>query len=137
MGKGVPQRSILWPFFSFVHKWSDWKLRLKSKAFFRWHILSFLSSYKGKIIFIPDHAKTAHEVIFSRKMSGSHHPLLMINVPVKRVPFNKHLGLILDSIVCFNSHINSVLSKIIALLQKFQYILPRHSLLTIYNIRLL
>ena len=30
-------------FWLFVHKWSDWKLRLKSKAFWRWHILIFHS----------------------------------------------------------------------------------------------
>ena len=71
-------------------------------------------------------------MVFSRKTSETHHPLLMINnVPVKRVPFHKHLELILDSIVFLNPHINSVLSKIIALLRKFQYMLPRHTLLTI------
>ena len=87
--------------------------------------------------FNPDSTKPAHEVIFSRKRIESHHPLFMIsNVPVKRVPFHKHLGLILDSKLDFNEHINTVLSKVnkmIALLRKFQHILPRHSLLTIYK----
>ena len=42
----------------------------------------------------------------------------------------------LDSKLDFNEHINTVLSKVnkmIALLRKFQHILPRHSLLTIYK----
>ena len=52
------------------------------------------------------------------------------------VTFHKHLGLILDSNFYFNEHINTVLSKVnkmIALLRKFQHILPRHSILTIYK----
>ena len=63
--------------------------------------------------------------------------MLIINdIPVKRVPFHKHLGLILDSKLDFNEHINTVLSKVnkmITLLRKFQHILPRHSLSTIYK----
>ena len=34
------------------------------------------------------------------------------NVSVKHVPFHKHLGLILDSKLDFNEHINNVLSKV-------------------------
>ena len=94
-------------------------------------------AFKWKMSFNPDYTKRAHEVVFSCKRIETHHPLLMINnVPVKRVPFHKHLGLILDSKLDFNEHINTVLSKvnkIIALLQKFQHILPWHSLLTIYK----
>ena len=61
----------------------------------------------------------------------------MINsVPVKSVPFHEHLELILDSKFNFNEHIDTLLSKVnkmIPLFQKFQHILPRHSLLTIYK----
>ena len=85
-------------------------------------------------IFNPHYRKPAHKVLFSRKRSEIHHPTLIINnVPVKRVPFHKHLGLILASKLDFNEHINTVLFKInriIALLQKFQHILPQHSLST-------
>ena len=46
--------------------------------------------------FNPDYKKLALEVGFSRKRSETHHPFLMINnVPVKRLPFHKRLGLIL------------------------------------------
>ena len=47
--------------------------------------------------FNPDYTKPTHDVVFSRKRSETHHPLLMINsVPVKRVTFHKHLGVTLD-----------------------------------------
>ena len=63
--------------------------------------------------FNPDYTKPAHKVIFSRKRSETHRPWLMINnVPVKRVPFHKHLGLILDSKPSFNEHIDTMLSKV-------------------------
>ena len=94
-------------------------------------------AFKWKTSFNPDYTKPSHEVVFSCKRIETHHSLLMINnVPVKRVPFHKHLGLILDSKLDFNEHINTVLSKVnkmIAFFQKFQHILPRHSLLTIYK----
>ena len=52
---------------------------------------------------------------------------MMNNVPVKRDPFHKHLGQILDSKLNFNENIDTMLStvnKMIALLKKFQYVLP-------------
>ena len=74
--------------------------------------------------FNPDYTKPSHEVVYSRKRSEVYHPLLMINnVPVYRVPFQKHLGLVLYSTLDFNEHINTVLSKInkmIALLRKYR-----------------
>ena len=87
--------------------------------------------------FNPDYTIPIHEVVFSPNRSETHYLSLVINkVPVKRVPFHKHLGLILDSKLNFNEHINNVLSKVnkmIALLRNFQHILPRHTLLTIYK----
>ena len=59
--------------------------------------------------FILDYTKLAHGVVYSHKRSETHHPLLMINnVPVKRVPFHKHFGLILDSKLDFTEHVNSM-----------------------------
>ena len=82
-----------------------------------------------------DHTKPDHEVVFICKRSETHHPLLMIdNDPIKRVRFHKHVGLILDLKLDFNECIITVLSKInkmMALLKKFQNILPRYSFLTI------
>ena len=69
--------------------------------------------YKRKMSFNPDYTKPSHEGVYSRKKIENHDLLLMINnVPVKRVPFLKHLGLILDSKLYFNKHINTVLSKV-------------------------
>ena len=74
-----------------------------------------------------DYTKPAYEFVFSCKRNETHHPLLLINnVPVKHVPFHRHLGLILDSTLDFNEHINTVLSKVnkmIALLRQFQHTL--------------
>ena len=94
-------------------------------------------AFKWKMSFNPGYTKTADEVVFNCKRIETHHPFLMINnVPVKHVPFHKYHELILDSKLDFNEHINTVLSKVhkmVALLRKVQHILPRHSLLTIYQ----
>lgn len=48
--------------------------------------------------FNPDLTKPAHKVALSRQICETRHSLLIVNnVPVKRVPFHKHLGLTLDS----------------------------------------
>ena len=63
-------------------------------------------------------------------------PILFNNLPVKRVQSHRHLGSTLDSQLSFNEHISSTLSivkKLTAVLRKFQTVLPRHSLLTIYK----
>ena len=79
--------------------------------------------FKWKMSFNLDYTKPTYEVAFSHRRIETHHHLLMINnVPVKRVPFHKHLGLILDSKRDFDEHINTVLSTVnemIALLRKF------------------
>ena len=64
-------------------------------------------AYKWQISFNPDYTKPVQKVVFSGKRSSeTHHLLFMINnVPVKRVPFCKHLRLILDSKLDFNKHI--------------------------------
>ena len=66
--------------------------------------------------FNPDYKKPAHTVVFGRKRSETHQPLLLKkNVLIKRLPLNKHLGLILDSKLIFNEHNSTVLSKVIKL----------------------
>ena len=54
------------------------------------------------------------------------------NRPVKSTQIHKHLGMILDSNLSYKS-ISSKLKKTIGLSRKFQLILPRHSLITIYK----
>ena len=94
-------------------------------------------AFKWKMNFNPDPNKHAQEIIFSRKKTASLHPVLYFdNKPVKSSQIQKHLGMILDSNLSYEHHIKSILNKVnktIGLLRKFQLILPRHSLITIYK----
>ena len=87
--------------------------------------------------FNPDLSKQAQEVIFSRKASRVDHPVVTFNnSPVARTPCQKHLGLYLDERLNFSHHIKEKISKAckgIGVIRKLHYILPRHSLLTIYK----
>ena len=58
------------------------------------------------------------------------------NNPLSLCPTQRHLGLILDSNLIFNENIKNILSKAnksIGLLRKFQPVLLRSSLLTVYK----
>ena len=89
------------------------------------------------MIFNPDFSKQAQEVIFSRKIKKLLHPTLLFhNIPLNNSLFQKHLGLTLDIKLNFSGHIKSItkkISKTMGLLRKFQQILPRSTLLTIYK----
>ena len=89
------------------------------------------------MIFNPDLSKQAQEVIFSRKIKKLlHSTRLFHNIPLSNNLFQKHLGLTLDIKLNFSEHIKSItrkISKTLGLLRKFQQILPRSSLLTIYK----
>ena len=91
-----------------------------------------------KMSFNPDPTKQAQEIIFSRKTSQRNHPGLMFNNSIVNVTsIHKHLGMIFDSKLSFDEHLKSVLKKIsktVGLLRKFQGILPRTSLITIYKL---
>ena len=60
--------------------------------------------------FNPDSTKQAHEVVFSRKKIINYTPILFNILPVKRIQFHRHLGLILDSQLNFSEHTSSTLS---------------------------
>ena len=61
-------------------------------------------AWKWKMLFNPDISKQAVEVIFSNKKDTSVHPPLIFNgIPVKLVKETKHLGMILDSKLSYNS----------------------------------
>ena len=87
--------------------------------------------------FNPEPSKQAQEVIFSRKIRKTYHPSIYFNnKSVKQVPSQKHLGLILDSKLNFQEHLQNILNKVnksIGLLRKLQNVLPREPLLTIYK----
>ena len=94
-------------------------------------------AYQWKMIFNPDLTKQAQEVIFRRKLDKPVHlSPTFSNSQVSLTESQKHLGLILDNKLNFNEHLKGVLDKIsknMGLIHKFQPILPRYSLLTIYK----
>ena len=79
------------------------------------------------------------EVIFSKKtkkLLHPFHPNLSFNIPLKNSIFQKHLGFTLDVKLNFDEHIKNIaqnISKTMGLLRRFQPILPRPSILTIYK----
>ena len=87
--------------------------------------------------FNPDPNKQAQEILFSRKKTTSLLPVVYFyNKPVKSSQIQKYLGMILDSNLSYEHLIRSILNKVnnmIGLLRKFQLILLRHSLITIYK----
>ena len=86
--------------------------------------------FKWKMSFNPDQSKPAQEVLFSRKPKTVPHPSITFNNnPLSLCPAQKHLGLVLDSNLTFNEHINHILSKVFD-----QSVLPRSSLLIIFKI---
>ena len=95
------------------------------------------SASQWKMIFNPNLTKQPQEVIFSRKLNKPVHPYLTFNnTQVSQTEFQKHLGLILDNKQILNEHLKGILdktSKTMGLICKFQPILPRFSLLTIYQ----
>ena len=76
-------------------------------------------------------------LVFSCKLKTIPHPSITFNNdPLSLSPAQKHLGLVLDLKLTFNEHVNHICSKVnnsIGLLRKFQLVLPRSSLLTIYK----
>ena len=98
--------------------------------------LSLISKwvFNWKIIFNPDPSKPAQEVLLSRKKKGQNHSLISLNnAQVEKTSYRKHLGLILDEKLNFELHIDSAISKIIAVIKKLRYSLPRKPLITIYK----
>ena len=69
-------------------------------------------------------------------MKSSQLSVYFNNIPVSSTSAHKHLGMLLDDKLSYEHHLKSVLNKMkkkIALLRKFQQILPRQSLITIYK----
>ena len=96
-------------------------------------------AFKWKMSFNPDPFKLAQGVIFSRKLKTVPHPTVTFNKnTLSLCPAQKHLGLVLDSKLMFNEHINRILSKVnnsIGLLCKSHSVLQdHHSLLFIRHL---
>ena len=87
--------------------------------------------------FNSDTTKQAKKAIFSRKTTKKIYPkTLFSNILVSKAHSQNHLCLYLDSKLFFDIHLKTVLTKVnkaIGLLRKFQQVLPRRSLITIYK----
>ena len=88
--------------------------------------------------FNPDPTKQTQETIFSRKTTKKIYPKTFSNnIPVSKANSQIHLGLYLDSKLSFDIHIKIIaltkVNKTIGLLWKFQQVLPKPSLITIYK----
>ena len=71
-----------------------------------------LWAHQWKMEFNPDPTKQATEVLFSCKKSNPNHPQLIFNgTIVEKVNDQKHLGLILDSSLSFEKHLNEKMIK--------------------------
>ena len=122
---GFPQCSILGPllFLIYINDLSDGitssvKLFVDDTSIFSTiHDINYSASklnsdlqkisewaFKWNISFNPDPTKQAQEVIFSRKMISPSHPLIKLNnLPVQNASSQKHLGMILDEKLNFES----------------------------------
>ena len=69
-------------------------------------------AYQWKMLFNPDPTKQATEVCFSHKHGNiPHKPLTFNNNKIQSAPAQKYLGLILDSKLDFNQHIDDKINK--------------------------
>ena len=94
-------------------------------------------AFNWKMLFNPDPTKPAQEVIFSKKKKTQTHPIISVNnIQVEKVPYQKHLGILLDEKLNFKQHVDSAILKMnkgISVIKKLRHSLPRKSLLTIYK----
>ena len=69
-------------------------------------------AHEWKLEFNPDPTKQANEILFSCKKSSTNHPQLLFNgTAVIKVNEQKHLGLILETGLSFEKHINEKIIK--------------------------
>ena len=118
--------------FSVIHDSNTSALELNSDLakISRW-------TFQWIMSFNPDPKKQAQEVIFSRKSKAIlHPPLVFNNNNVIQATSPKHLGIIFDTRLSFEKHIETVLFKInktIGLIRKLQNLLTRTALTTLYK----
>ena len=96
--------------------------------------------YFSGLLYVSAHRhlfKRQQFMIFSRKTKKLLHPCLFFNnIPLKNSISQKHLGLKLDVTLNFVEYMKNIIQKIskkMGAFRRFQPILPRSSLLTIYK----
>ena len=93
-------------------------------------------SVKWKMVFNPDITKPAEEVLFTNRTSSIYSPISFDGIAIKSVDDHKHLGLVLDSKLTFNKHIDekiSIANRGIGIIRRLYHYLPRKSLIQIYK----
>ena len=84
--------------------------------------------------FNPDPTKQATEVLFSCKKSSPNHPQLILDgLAIAKVNDQKHLGLILDSRLSFEKHLNEKIMKSKKMLEYLSKFLPLKTLDQMYK----
>ena len=94
-------------------------------------------AHQWKMEFNPDPTKQATEVLFTCKKSNPNHPQLIFNgTAVVNLNEQKHLGLILDSGLSFEKHLNEKITKAkknIGLIKHLSKFLPLKTLDQMYK----
>ena len=94
-------------------------------------------AFQWKMSFNPDPSKQTQEIVFNRKAKKNYHSSLNFNISiVSQSPYQKHLGIFFDVQLTFEEHLKVITTKVnktIGLIRKFQNILPRPALMTIYK----
>ena len=69
-------------------------------------------AFNWKMLFNPDPTKLTQEVIFPKKKKTQTHPIKSLNnIQVEKVPYKKHLGILLDEKLNFKQHVASAILK--------------------------
>ena len=155
---GVPQGSVLGPLLFLIYI-NDLERNIKSNVNFFADDTMLFSIVKDPVIsasdlnhdldiiyqwahqwkmeFNPDPTKQATEVLFSCKKSRPHHPQLTFNgTVVEKENEQKHLGLILDSSLSFDKHLDEKMrkaKKIVGMLKHLSNFLPLKTLDQMYK----
>ena len=94
-------------------------------------------AHQWKMSFNPDPNKSATEVIFSHKSNQITHPAVYFNnLPISTKLSTKHLGMILDNKLNFNTHLDEKICKAnkgIGMIKKLHCDLSRKTLINIYK----
>ena len=94
-------------------------------------------AHQWKMSFNPDPSKQAVEVYFTVRLLPHNAPVISFNnTDITSSEYQKHLGIVLDSKLSFDRHLEEKISKAnqgIGLINRLRRYVPRSSLLTLYK----
>ena len=88
------------------------------------------------MLFNPDITKPAEEVLFTNRSTSTYCPIAFDGIAIEPVSDHKHLGLILDSKLTFNKHIDekiSIANRGVGVIRRLYHYSPRKSMIQIYK----